>query len=244
MKTSIKQTLTIILGSALFLTGCYKLEPIHGIKGQGPMILETRNVSTFMGLQVNVDAGVNITIGSMTSVEVLGQSNILDILDVRTINNVLVIEYNESVWHHKRLQIDITVPELSLISSFGSGEIIVHNSLTTNELQLDIFGSGGIEIQQLSTIFVNSRIKGSGQITIDGFANMQHVNINGSGNYIATNLLSEEAGLTIFGSGNCNVMATNLLEVTIHGSGNVYYKGDPIKSKFSVFGSGKIVQVQ
>jgi hypothetical protein len=112
MKTLIKQTFAIILGSALFLTGCYKLEPFHGIKGQGPMVLETRNVSEFAGLQVNVDASVNITIGSMTSVEVLGQSNILDILDVRTVNNVLVIEYNENVWHHKRLQIDISVPEL------------------------------------------------------------------------------------------------------------------------------------
>ena len=244
MKTRIKQSLAILLSSAFFFTGCYKLEPLHGIKGKGPMVLETRNVSEFTGLQVNVDARVNITIGSMTSVEVLGQSNILDILDVRTINNVLVIEYNESVWHHKRLQIDISVPELSLISSFGSGEIIVHNPLTTNELQLDIFGSGSIGIQQLSTIFVNSRIKGSGQITIDGFANVQHVNISGSGNYDASDLLSEEAGLTIFGSGDCNVMATNLLEVSIHGSGNVYYKGDPINSKFSVFGSGKIVQVQ
>lgn len=244
MKTRIKQTLAIILGSAFFLTGCYKLDPLHGIKGQGPMVLETRNVSEFAGLQVNVDARVNITIGSMTSVEVLGQSNILDILDVRTVNNVLVIEYNETVWHHKRLQIDISVPELSLISSFGSGEIIVHTPLSTDELQLDIFGSGSISIQQLSTMFVNSRIKGSGQIMLDGFANVQHVNISGSGNYIATDLLSEEAGLTIFGSGDCNVMVTDLLEVSIHGSGNVYYKGDPINSKFSVFGSGKIVQVQ
>jgi hypothetical protein len=244
MKTRIKQTLAIILGSTFLLSGCYKLEPLHGIKGQGPMYQETRNVNEFNGLQVNVDARVNVTIGSMTSVEILGQSNNLDILDVRTVNGVLVIEYNESVWHHKRLQIDITVPELSLIASFGSGEIIVHNPLATDELHLDIFGSGSIGIQQLSTMFVNSRIKGSGEIMLDGFASVQHVNISGSGNYNANDLLSEEAGLTIFGSGNCNVMVTELLEVSIHGSGNVYYKGDPMKSRFSVFGSGKIVQVQ
>lgn len=244
MKTIIKMAFIGIMGSFILFSGCYKLDPVHGIKGYGPLVAETRNVKNFNGLELDVDAQVNVTIGPVISFEVIGQQNILDVLNVKVINGLLVIDYNESVWFHKRLQIDITVPDLSFISSFGSGDIYVHSPLVTDELYLDVFGSGNIKLVALSSPFVDSEIKGSGEIKLDGVVQSQQINISGSGNYKAMDLMSENTSITIFGSGNCDVLVTNSLDVSIHGSGNVYYKGEPNQRNFSVFGSGKVISVQ
>jgi hypothetical protein len=175
---------------------------------------------------------------------VRGQQNILDILETRVINGVLLIQYTTTVWRHEKLEIDIVVPELELISSFGSADIRYTSPLIVENLNLDIFGSGSITIRELDTESVQTRIKGSGNINIEGWAVSQQVNISGSGNYNAGGLQSDVAMINIFGSGNCNIIVNHSLNAAIHGSGSVYYRGNPSVYQTSILGSGKIVQLQ
>jgi hypothetical protein len=89
-----------------------------------------------------------------------------------------------------------------------------------------------------------SRISGSGNINIEGLAVSQQVSISGSGNYNAANLLTDAALINIFGSGNCRIVVNHSLNAAIHGSGSVYYSGNPSVYHTSILGSGKVVQVQ
>ncbi|MBE0661056.1 MAG: DUF2807 domain-containing protein [Bacteroidales bacterium] len=243
MKTQFNQLLALFTFSALLLSGCYKLEPWPSIKGEGPMVRDTYQMGYFDGVQVDVNAFVRISQGSETRVEILGQENILDILDVRTINNVLVISFDVNVWKYEKLQIDIEVPDLNLISSMGSADIHMITPLVTDNLSIDIFGSGTTIIPELSAEKLTSRIHGSGNIEVGGSVETEHVSINGSGNFYAFDLFAAEVRINIFGSGNGNIFVSNSLDASIHGSGSVFFKGNPQVSTTSIFGSGKVVKV-
>lgn len=243
MKTKINILVAILALGLMALQGCIKTDIWPGVTGHGPMITEIYDVDNFDGIQIDVNARVNVYQGNSVSLEIVGQRNILDILDVYILNNVLVIRYDADVVRHERMQIDICVPNLRLISSFGSADIRMMTPLLTSQLSIDVFGSGNITVNGLSAFQITSRISGSGNINLEGFVKAQGLNINGSGNYQAYGLVSEEASMNIFGSGNAYINVTNSLDAAIHGSGSIFFTGDPPYSRTSIFGSGKLVRV-
>jgi len=244
MKTLIRYSFLWIAFSTVMACGCYKVEPMHGIRGQGPMVEETFNTGSFTGIQVDVDANVNISQSGETSLTIKGQQNILDVLEVRVVNNVLVIQYRTSVWRHERMQINLSVAIIDQISSFGSARIYSESAFNTNDLGINIFGSGNVDFADINASSVRARINGSGTVSMKGSVGRHDVGISGSGDYNAGDVVAESAVISIFGSGNCRISVINSLEVAIHGSGNVYYRGNPPHKQASVFGSGKIIQLK
>lgn len=63
--------------------------------------------------------------------------------------------------------------------------------------------------------------------------------INGSGDINAQNLTANECDIDINGSGKAFLTVTDKLDISIVGSGDVIYAGEPI-IKSSVTGNGKI----
>lgn len=240
-KNAILPVLTVLV--MIFISGCQKWEPLPAIQGRGPVVSEHRQAVNFTGIQVDVNADVRIVQSPQTFIMVVGQQNILDILETRTLNNVLEIRYACPVGRHKRLEIEIAVPDLTLISSFGGSNITTHSPIYTQDISLDIFGSGNISIQGLTTARVRSRIFGSGNVYLMGHVQQQQVTINGSGNYNADGLWAENTVVNIFGSGNSYVHAARSLDIAVHGSGSVFYSGNPSFYSSNIFGSGKIVRV-
>jgi len=168
MKTKTIFAAIMILLTGIAISGCQKWEPVHGIRGFGPMVQQNYHVNNFNGLQVDVDARVNVVQDFHTSVKIHGQQNIHDILDVRVINGVLLIAYKTQVWRHETLEIDIAVPNLSLVSSFGTAGIRFMSAFAAGDLSLDVFGSGNISAQQLTAENLHTRINGSGRISLKG----------------------------------------------------------------------------
>ena len=122
----------------------------------------------------------------------------------------------------------------------GSGNITLGTVLAA-EVATSIAGSGNIRLEALTADKVSSTISGSGDITMGGEASEQHIEILGSGDYLASGLKSENATVRVTGSGNGQVLAAGILNVTILGSGDVVYSGSP-RVNVSVSGSGKVNQ--
>ena len=71
---------------------------------------------------------------------------------------------------------------------------------------------------------------------------MHDIEINGSGDVKAYDLLSDESSIEINGSGDVKVNVSYALEVEINGSGDVYYKGNVKEISSEINGSGKLNQ--
>ncbi len=127
------------------------------------------------------------------------------------------------------------------VSLDGSGDIAMQEVIakTTN---VEIDGSGKLVVTDVIADTLSMKIDGSGDSALSGEVNHQAIAIHGSGSYDAGNLQSQVTTVDVIGSGDGRVWVTDDLEITIAGSGNIAYRGDPALTQ-TVTGSGNLTRL-
>ena len=222
----------------LALTACEK------VVGEGPVVVETRDIADFTGVDLRMNADVYYKQEPNFKVEVHAQDNIQDILITERQGNRLAIRLKNDIRlrRHEPIKIYVSSPELASFRISGSGKIF-SNSLVDadNKMEMDISGSGDIEMVDLVAPYLDANISGSGHVKVTtGMLPEEKLRISGSGNIDLGNVQAQKVTTNTSGSGNIRVNVSNELNVSISGSGNVYYKGQPTISA-SVSGSGKLL---
>jgi hypothetical protein len=87
---------------------------------------------------------------------------------------------------------------------------------------------------------MEARVTGSGDITLAGITGRLRGEIVGSGDLRAQDLAAKEAQVKVTGSGDATVDASEALDASVTGSGDVHYTGKPTQVRKSVTGSGAI----
>lgn len=235
-----KSILSFIFFSAILLLGsCRK------IKGDGPIVSETRIISDFSKVRLAMSEDVIIIPDATFKVELVGQKNILDVIKTNTYGSELKIDVKQGVrlGHHDPVKIYVHCPNIDGLAISGSGKILCLDSLNVSNVNLDISGSGDIELMYLSANSVQSNISGSGTIQLQkGILYSIQSRISGSGNFNALGVATKEVGIKISGSGDARFQVSDALDVNISGSGDVYYLGTP-RINQSISGSGKVIRL-
>ena len=94
---------------------------------------------------------------------------------------------------------------------------------------------GKINVKELE-----SRISGSGNIRLTGSAGSSTLNVSGSGNFIAGDLVTSSSTVRVSGSGNAKINANDKVVAGVSGSGDVRYTGDAKSVRSSTSGSGNV----
>lgn len=240
MKT-IKTVLSLLV-LTLMLCSCHKRE-YWAVRGKGDVVTETRNVAGFSAIRLNCDADVEYTQDSVFRVEVTGQPNVLEVLDIKVVGKELKIDYNRDVWSHKNVKMVVHSPQITAMTISGSGHIRSDGIVNSDHLDLNISGSGNITLWQVDGQNLSATISGSGNTEILGgkVANTTF-QVSGSGNINAEYLESQRNTSRISGSGNITVNASEEINVTISGSGDLRYRGTASVNA-TVSGSGKIRKI-
>ncbi len=227
--------------SFISLSSCFYYGDHSGVdcvEGNRTIITDEFDLPNFSGIILNIDANIKLKQGDKQSVEVEGQENILDILQLKVRNHILDIDFDECV-NHDDINIFITIPDIDFLSIHGSGNIVGQNVFDIKDIELKISGSGDMDLG-IEANDVVGKISGSGTMKLDGDMDFLNFKISGSGDLEAFDLKSIDANIKITGSGDIEVYAKDNLDVSISGSGDVYYKGHP-KLDISITGSGKVV---
>ena len=108
------------------------------IKGEGPVLTETRTITGFTGVSADIDGDVYITPDSVFKVEVRAQQNILDVIQSQVVNGELRLRFKNDVTvsTHDRVSVYISAPALSSFSVGGSGKLIVQRPVNASLVQL------------------------------------------------------------------------------------------------------------
>ncbi|MGB3589385.1 MAG: head GIN domain-containing protein [Tunicatimonas sp.] len=227
-------------------TGCYiDIDDDDGfgvgptVRGSDNVITEGRILDSFSRIEVEGSANVIISQGANQQVEVEADDNIVPVITTKVRGNELEISNSRNYQSNNPVNVYITVPVVSAISVDGSGDVYGQTSLDGDELELDVSGSGDMDLEVFYTrLLVES--SGSGDFQIVGKIVEQEIRMSGSGNYDAWELDSEICDIRISGSGDASVFASELLKAEIRGSGNIKYYGNP-QVESSVTGSGDII---
>ena len=203
---------------------------------------ETRKVGEFDGISLGIAADVYLSQGSPAKLVLEGDQDDLEDVITELRGSTLVIKYkNSRGWNFRMDKIDIyiTTPEINEISLGGSGMVRGETPISSDDLELEVSGSGKIRLQ-VSADRLTQRISGSGNIELSGEADSADVGISGSGSLNAEDLSVDHYNIRISGSGKCRIHAGDSIEANISGSGSVYYTGDPDRIISNVSGSGKV----
>ncbi len=240
-KYPIKLALIMILSAGLnscyydYQDGNHK----NRIEGHGPIVKRVVDLDNFRGIIIQNAADVILTQGNTQKVEIEGQENILENLNLEVSGDVWKIRNIRPVWRHHELIIRITLPRFNMIRLSGSGSINTDGGFENlNDVELRIGGSGDMDLQIIADK-VDATISGSGSISLEGEAKRLDFRISGSGSIYAIDLKAEEAKARITGSGGMRVNVSDELDASIAGSGSIFYKGQPRVNK-NISGSGSI----
>lgn len=210
-----------------------------GIKGEGPVRTETRDVSDFHAVEVAVAGDVEVSVAENYFVEVQTHENLMPVLKTKVENGTLKIYFDESVSYSEGLKIRVSAPAFDQFTLGGSGTIKVITPIRSDKMALDIAGSGDIFVPQGEFNTLTTSIAGSGGIEIGGTAGILKSEIAGSGDVKGKQLTARELDASIAGSGSVTCDVVEILKAEIAGSGDIFYSGDP-QVDADVSGSGKV----
>lgn len=214
------------------------------VQGSGSVTRQARKVEPFNGIALGVPGRLELRSGSVDSVTVETDDNVQALIETRVEDGLLRIRPAKRNLNlrTRNLKIVVTARQIERLSLGGSGTIDA-DVLRGKRLDLDIGGSGKMQIARLEGEIVSASVAGSGDLRASGGTLRElAVSIGGSGNVDLGQVAADSASVSVAGSGDATVWAKNDLRVNIAGSGDVGYYGDP-KVGRSVAGSGEVRRI-
>lgn len=209
------------------------------IKGVGEVVKKSLTVDAFHGISLEGSMNVVLTQGATQSVEVEAQANLIELIETKVVKGVWEITTKDGYSTDKTFTLYITVPMIDQVAVDGSGDVISNGTFTSDAMELAVAGSGNITIA-FNSKTADADIAGSGDMVLSGTADKLNVNVAGSGDVDARELKVADATVDIAGSGDVVLDASQSLEASIAGSGDVSYKGAPARISRNVMGSGDV----
>lgn len=211
---------------------------------------QTRKVDPFTEISLRISANVHLEQGAKQNLEIVAKASTLEQIITEVKEGKLIIRFpTKNLFHNDfrpgEITIYITTPEINALSVVGSGNIVADDQIKTKIMDLDLSGSGNINLSELLAERVKTVISGSGNIVLAGKQTAQDLSvaISGSGNFKGMDYSSKDVSIKISGSGNAFVEAQDNLYIRLLGSGNVTYKGKPAVDQ-STTGSGTVKRVE
>jgi hypothetical protein len=124
------------------------------------------------------------------------------------------------------------------ISLSGLGDIKLNGS--ASKLDIDLSGSGNIDAQNFQVQNTTISHSGLGDIKINRNASELDIDLSGSGNIDVQNFQVQNVTIRHSGLGDAKIWATNTLNGSFSGSGNIFYKGNPTINVNKTTGIGNI----
>ncbi len=238
-KISVKPMLGLII-FVLFISSCG--EPC--IDGNGRIRTEAREINGFTNITMLGDFDIYIEQSAVYEVIVEGDENLLPYVQIekRSTNTLEIRNANNRCLRSSQpIRVTIKSPDVFRVTNGGSGYIRCDN-VFNDEFEVILSGSGEIECFNMDTYDLLATLSGSGKISLDGEAIGSEMELSGSGKIDAFDLNLDECYITISGSGDAYVFVMDYLNVSIPGSGSVFYSGNPTTVVKRIDGSGSVIR--
>jgi hypothetical protein len=213
--------------------------------GEGPVTTQTRPIQRFTGIDLHMNGTVYYTKSSEVKLEIVAKESIHGMLETTVADNKLVIRYKNGKTYDAdpSIRINVSAPDVSTFIVKTSGSIFCMNDIQPLSLVLRSYGSGNIYLQRVLTTNIDAESTVSGHITASvGSTISMRLKTDGSGKIDLSSIAAKTASVRTIGSGDISVKVSEDLDVTIDGSGSVYFLGYPQISTH-ISGSGRLMRL-
>jgi len=217
--------------TSLFLLLCLVLT-FSGFaqKGNGNVTTTDREVSAFDKLSLQGGYEVILIQGNTHSVKVETDENLQDKIEVSVSGDQLIVSTEKRIQSRTECKLYITSPDFHAIEVDGAAEITSDAPIKGDALAISVAGAAEIKLP-LAYDDITADISGAGSLELKGSAESASFDISGAGNIETDELTVAHVEVSISGTGNANVNATEHLKASISGMGAISYKGNPTVDK-------------
>lgn len=228
---SVLITFSFIIVFTVFSYGIpVKSSPKRTSSSKNETITYNKNVTSFESSAV---CKLIIRKGNSPKVEIHGPKAYLDITDFTFSNGRMSMKFKQNLSNTNNVDITVvlTQPKIENIRIMGVSDISGGGDFSNSNLNITIDGVADCRLTDLKCQSLSYTINGSCSATLSGNANKTSLTINGIGSIDAFNFIAPETNAYINGSGEIECFASKMLSADVHGLGNIYYKGNPLKVK-------------
>lgn len=190
-----------------------------GIKGNGHIVTETRQVGNFSRLEADGAFTITWTTGP-AKLSITTDANLFEYIRTNLSEDRVRIEWIKPLKGTHGIKVDVSSPSLSRATLNGAVKLTATN-LSGSEFYLE--GNGATRAMLTGTV------------------NAMSAELNGASRLDAEGLTVRAMELDISGAGRAEVNATDALKVSISGAGKVTYSGNPRVSK-DISGAGRVTK--
>lgn len=186
---------------------------------------EVRNVEAFNKISFGFPGKLYLKQGSPQRVELEGDADILEEVETEVSGGRLKIG-KDGKWFNwdndDKITVYITVPNIEAVAVSGSGDIIGQSRIRTNDLNLNVSGSGSLLLEVEASGGVDANVSGSGDMDVKGHFESFEGDVSGSGKIVLDARIDEAADFSISGSGEVKASGeADAVKAHISGSGKV-----------------------
>ncbi len=230
--------LSALLSIVLIIqTGC--TFGFTGIRGNGNVVKQDRNLSPFNRLEVGGAFRVYLIQGDKEMVTVEADENLMDVIKTEVKGNTLHIRTTEDIRDSKALNLYITFKELKGMDISGACKLSAEDKLKFDDLELDISGASDFELKLIAQN-LDLDFSGASDVTLYGNAESVKLDLSGASKLDASEMETGTYEADVSGASSGKIFVTGDLSADVSGAASLKYKGDPKISSFDVSGAGSM----
>lgn len=215
------------------------------VKGDGTKEETSIAYKNLRGVSLEAFGEAYLEISKNEGIRIEGDENLLDTIQTDVKNGILHIKLKPGVTiiATRPIQFYVRLANLEEVSLPGSGLIELQSDLESDQLHVNLAGSGEIYLSSIHVKDLRIDLPGSGSIKTAGSSDRQTITLAGSGIYDGVDLVSNTTDIDLTGSGTIQVHANKELNVRLSGSGNIQYQGDASLHQ-EISGSGSVEKIK
>jgi len=242
-RVKIKKVISLGIALTIFLTlqsGCSY--GFGGIKGDGNVVKQERDIGSFSSLDVGGAFKVYLTQGDKEALVVEADENLLDVISTEVRGNSLIIKTTETIRNSEAMNIYLTFVKMDEMEISGACHLVAENKMTFDDLGMDCSGASDIELK-LAAEYLELELSGASQIDLYGSAGSVSMDISGASDLDAYDLEARKYSIDISGAASAKIFVTEELSADVSGASSLKYKGGATLVDWDVSGAGNLKKI-
>jgi len=191
----------------------------HGIRGNGDLIEENRDIAVFNKIDASGAFNIKVKAGEEPTLKISADQNLMKYIRTKVDGETLFIDSKKNLRPRKEITIWLTTEKLKSLDISGACEIEARN-ISAEKFNID--GSGAVEIK------------------ISGDVESFNVEISGACEINSRKFIANNVFIDASGASSINVYASNSLRTSLSGASDVVYSGNPLVIKNDISGAASV----
>lgn len=239
MKNTIKNVGLSLLMILFVQTSIAAIPSFGWVKGSGTIVTETRDVSSFHGIEVGGAFEIVLIKAAKEKLELEMDDNLLALVTTKVHGGILVIDQEKDFRNPSKLKITVYYKNLDSFDISGAASLFGDGLIKADEIEIEASGASDIDLK-IETGKFEGDFSGASKVELTGTATQVEVETSGATVFQALDLETEDYDIDASGASVARIWVTRKLSLEASGASSIKYKGSPSIDLIDVSGAASI----